>query len=259
MNILTSDVSPHALVLSPHFDDACLSLGGFLLKQEFKSLCIVTVFSKSEHAPALKLLVPLRKVDQLGMNPFRETTRSFVALVRQREDARFCSKIKANQFSLSFSDSSLRGYAKPNRCKWDSIGSEPIYHNVLEAIQSILHASWDMIFCPLAIGNHVDHLIVSHSFLKIVKETKMKHAFFYEDLPYASNYSLGAIETLVASRIGHSEPVLIDITGSLNEKNKLVSVYKSQDDEKMKKSISNHAERFSSKNMFFERVWHCDN
>ncbi len=263
-NIHSSKISPQALIICPHFDDACLSLGGLLSKRLFKSVALLTVFSNSEHAPALKLLTPFLMANQLRVNPFRGITKSFVSSIRQREDAKFCSAIGANQYNLPFNDSSLRGYSNPNCGDWNNIERESVYGEVMTAIERIvLLCSWDILFCPLGIGNHVDHLIVTNSFLKAMKKNKCTHAFFYEDLPYASNCSLDTIAALVSSRIGPSYPLFIDISANLHEKQKLVSLYKSQDIKKMKKAISLHAQRlYETKNknqnnkcLHFERIW----
>jgi hypothetical protein len=251
-------------VLCPHFDDACFSTGGLLLKRTAQKVVILTVFSKSQHAPSFRLCdFFLKTVDNLNMNLLRKIFVDLISIERRKEDRLFCDTVCADQEVLPFPDSSLRGYVNPyNIC---NVEEEPVYRAVLSAIEKAIFAgSFDSILCPLAIGDQVDHLIVMKIFLKLLtKESRTQtKILFYEDLPYASGYSLDSISSLAWQRIGATNPLLVDVTAEMPLKQKLVDIYRSQVNREMKNSLLHHARRLSMlRNVkngasgYCERIW----
>jgi LmbE family N-acetylglucosaminyl deacetylase len=252
-------------LLSPHFDDACFSLGGLLSKEEFEDLVILDIFSKSQYGPNIKLLKPYFKiVNVFNLNFFRRTITDHVSEVRRREDQRFCESISAVQRTLFFKDASLRDLVNEYSYDAESIVNEPIFDNVSNAIEKVVISDdYNSVFCPLAIGNQVDHLIVMKA-IKMLRRCRAIHSkvFFYEDLPYASACELSYINSLALERIGNSNSIFIDITTELPRKKELMSIYHSQSMHGCKERISYHAKRLFLLgsngiriNGYCERLW----
>jgi LmbE family N-acetylglucosaminyl deacetylase len=258
--------SGRTLIICPHFDDACFSTGGLLLKRTSKKVVILTVFSKSQDAPNLKPLKPLSKATKvLNLDFLRKIVVEVVSKTRQKEDRRFCDSLYAVQKILPFKDSSLRGYIKPCFTNADNIDKEPIYNAVFRAIEKcVFSGSYTSILCPLAVSDHVDHLIVLKAFLQILKKNRdiPAEVFFYEDLPYASAYKLDFISSLARERTGSNTPLFVDITIEMPFKQKLVDIYRSQSTWERKERILYHARRLSmsrdkrdNAEGYCERIW----
>jgi LmbE family N-acetylglucosaminyl deacetylase len=260
--------SGRTLVICPHFDDACYSIGGLLLKKTAKEVTILTVFSKSENAPNLKRVQPFLRVNKvLDTNIFKKLVVEVVSKERQKEDQKFCNSLGAVQNILPFSDSLLRGYLNPCLTNAENINEEPIYKDVLRAIEKYISSGlYNYVLCPLAVGNHVDHLIVLKAFLQILKRNRdTPEAFFYEDLPYASAYGLDFIDSLARVRTSSNIPLFADITIEMPLKQNLIDLYRSQPRSEAKLSVLYHARRlFMSRDMrvdaagYCERFWRLD-
>jgi LmbE family N-acetylglucosaminyl deacetylase len=252
------------LFISPHFDDACFSAGGLLSKMTSKKVVILTVFSRSSHAPQRFWIKPFSHASSvLNIDSFRQRVINYVSKERQKEDLQFCNRLNAVQNVLPFKDSEVRGY-KDSFLTDRIVDKDPVYDAVCQTIEkSVFSGAYDSILCPLAVGNHIDHLIVLEAFLQIVKGHRSNLSiFFYEDLPYASEYDIDFIDSLVQKRIGDSAPLFVDITNEMALKQELVGIYKSQCIEVAKPRILYHAKRlFTLRNKrasaqgYYERFW----
>ncbi len=263
-------VSGKTLVICPHFDDACYSIGGLLLKNRSEELTILNVFSRSQNAPNSVLLRSLWKATEtLNVKFLSALVVEIISKERQKEDQRFCDSLGAIQHVLTFKEAPLRGYAEPCLASANDYGvhEEPIFNAVFGAIERfILSGFYDSILCPLAVGNHVDHLIVLRAFLKILNDRDISaEVFFYEDLPYASAYKLDFINSLARERTGSNTPLLVDITVEMPTKQSLIEIYRSQPISDTKLSVFSHAKRlFASSDMevdttgYCERFWRLD-
>jgi len=253
-----SHFSGKTLVICPHFDDACFSVGGLLLKKTSEEVTILTVFSKSQYAPNLKPLKPFLKANPiLNLNLLRSIIAEWVSKERQKEDWRFCDSLGVVQSMLPFSDFSLRKYRTAHSrtlqsnatCLVDNVERDPLYDDVCEAIAKyVFSGSYDSILCPLAIGDHVDHIMVLKAFLQVIKENKdiPVGLFLYEDLPYASHYKLDFISSLALQRTGRNSPLFIDITTEMPLKLQKLDIYRSQFEPSVKEKITFHAKRLST-------------
>jgi hypothetical protein len=234
-----------------------------LLKKTSQEVAILTVFSKSRHAPNFKVLGRFSKtVDALNLNLLRRIIVEVVSKERQKEDRQFCDSLCAIQKILPFKDSSLRGYIDPYCINIHSIEKEPVYRTVLRAIEkTVFSGFYDSILCPLAIGDQVDHLIVMKAFLQMLRKNRDTSAevFFYEDLPYASDYKLDFISSLAWERTGSSNPLFVDVTVEMPLKQKLVDMYRSQSTREGKERILYHARRlFMSRDMRGDAAGYCE-
>jgi LmbE family N-acetylglucosaminyl deacetylase len=148
------------IVLSPHLDDGVLSLGGFLY-DEVKAGKEVEVWTFCCATP-------------LGKSPEHYSK-------RRREDKEALKIIGAKPVHYGFMDALDRN--KDGR---------PMYSNVFETVKpddeeskwiTVLLktdlASDDKVFCPLAVGNHVDHVNVRNA----VQNLRIPLTY-YTDFPY---------------------------------------------------------------------------
>lgn len=218
-----------------------------MLKKTSKEVTVLTAFSECSYAPNLKLLKPLKgAVKFLNMNSLRGIIAAYVSAERKKEDQRFCDSVLATQRFLPFKDASMRERARHYSTDLDNVNREPIYGSVFKAIENCASSgAYDSVLCPLAVGNHVDHMIVLKACLQMLEKDKdiSAEVFFYEDLPYASTYELDFIRSLALKRTGAREPLFVDITVEMPLKQKLVDIYHSQLGNETKESISHHARR----------------
>jgi LmbE family N-acetylglucosaminyl deacetylase len=259
---------PHrkALVICPHFDDACFSVGGLLLKKSFDSVTVLTVFSKSSHAPKSRVFYFASKfADNWGINYVKQWVVEFVSLQRKKEDFKFCRKVGATQSVLDFKDSNLRCLRPFSSFSENEFLKDPTFNQVVYELQKwVISNKFDTILCPLGVGNQVDHLIIFQAVSYIIKkypELKIK-MFFYEDLPYSVKLELSSISELANKRIGASSTLYVDITDLIETKKSLIDIYASQ--AAKKEQMMRHAKRLStladrsraeSPISFYERLW----
>ena len=252
------------LVICPHFDDACFSLGGFLLKGPSESVTILTVFSKSQHAPNYKFFYPFLKTNNaLSTNPLQRFLIDSISIIRKKEDSEFCHQIGAIQGILPFEDSSARRCPAYNPIfDKTKIDKSTVGNSVFETIEKwVFSGAFDSLLCPLGIGNQVDHLIVLNAMLRMLKtkQTPKLKIYFYEDLPYAAFYELDVIDSLACERIGSNNAEYVDVTKEMVSKQKLIDIYHSQGQKKA--PFPQHAKRlfaqssYNTKMGFYERLW----
>lgn len=167
----------HIMVVSPHQDDAALSIGGTMYRWTTlgSPVRIVNCFTISNYAP-----FSVKRTE----NP------KLVRLIRNAEDAAFCSRVGGNikTRSLDELDAILRLGTSDLNC---ILTHRPLDDADLWAVGSLqkkLRNSWSncMAVIPLAIGSHIDHR-VAH--LASVFSLQSSNVAFYEDLPYAARVS----------------------------------------------------------------------
>jgi hypothetical protein len=258
---------PHgqALVICPHFDDACFSVGGLLLKKSFDSVAVLTVFSRSNHATNNRLFYLFSKfADSWKLNSLKRLIVNLISLERKKEDSQFCRRIGATQSIMFFEDSSLRGCSPYCSLSESDLFSDPLFSEVVEELQKwVLSNKFSAILCPLAVGDQVDHVIILYALLHILKKNPLikSNIFFYEDLPYSVFFELNFISDLVNKRLGSQNMVYINVTETILSKKSLINIYRSQAGNTVQ--MLRHAQRLSilaNKNnsgtiSFYERLW----
>lgn len=221
------------VVVSPHPDDAALSCGGLLLSLPPINLTLLTVFGQSRW--------------MLGMDD-RDVPADVVTALRSKEDRAYADLLGANLVTLDAQDSSLRGYDSVTEC-----GDGPLDRSASEHVQGLLAESLnrirpDCVFGPAAIGQHVDHRLVSAGLASLSRCYPWSLVLF-EDLPYA------ALDTGSAARLSSIDPgVIVSIDASMDRKLEMLRIYCSQIDESTIASIAKHSSR-QAKGRFVERFW----
>ncbi|MBW3011724.1 PIG-L family deacetylase [Candidatus Woesearchaeota archaeon] len=218
------------IIFSPHPDDAFLSLGGAIHEwvKSGEKVKVVDFFTVSNYT-------------NRGILDTEEVTKT-----RKLEEEKAAQFENVEVEFLDFKDSFLRGYDDfpyPKDIRWD-IDTETL-QKIKEEI--IKRAEENECYFPLAIGSHVGHLLVRTAAHDLIKEGKIKHYFFYEDLFYAAEYPF---ESGFAKEMG-LVPHLIKI--DISEKEKVLHVYKSQRDSQWE-LIKPYSYSLGDEG-FYERVW----
>jgi LmbE family N-acetylglucosaminyl deacetylase len=204
------DHSPHAIVLSPHPDDAALSCGGRMLGDH--AVLVINIFSR-----AAWWRFDLGSSEQIQS-------------VRDGEEE-LVSRLSGCPISaLGLPEALLRGH------KMDSVFTaapdardDDVAAQLRDAFASLAHAHtlahW---FIPLAIGGHIDHRIVRETAWSILPAAGVKktHLHFYEDLPYAAKGQSHDFFTTHAQQAFTRES--LDVEDALFWKLELLRAYWSQ-------------------------------
>ncbi len=170
------------IILSPHFDDAVLSLGGFLA-QEGKDTLVATFFAGTPQTPLVR-----RFDTKCG---FADSTE---AMLKRAEE----NKKSLNFFGVT--DDRIRNYAHLDsqyrllKKSAPTLPESELETSVQQEIVSLIRefsANPLKLFIPgLEMGKvNLDHLIVKRAALAAIGKLP-HHAtefFFYQDLPYAAN------------------------------------------------------------------------
>jgi LmbE family N-acetylglucosaminyl deacetylase len=228
-----------SLLVSPHYDDIALSIGGIISLGYFSNSTLLTVFTKSKFALHYEFGGIEKKTSEK----------------RRIENEHYCSFVELKKIDCSFSDTTLRGYKDLEGIyQVDNPKIDPIFGSVKRKLKNeIKQNSFNNIICPLGIGNHVDHLIVTNAIEEIVEEIDLD-VFFYEDLPYAGLISLESIDDFIYRKKLNLTPILIDISNSFDKKIKNLTLYDSQIGFTEINASVLHGSRLSGRGLF-ERIW----
>jgi LmbE family N-acetylglucosaminyl deacetylase len=205
------------LVISPHCDDVPLSLGASLLSGAWgSSPHVVVVFSQSAYTRFA------------GWN----NTPSEISALRQAEEL---AAAKLAGYSVEFLPFA-EPYARPG---YQDIGQvfdparriedETIWADVRGTLLLLLDDFEGVVLSPLGLGEHVDHRIVRACFIEAAERNKGILPGFYEDLPYAAQYSSLYIRERVPQAVSGAEirPIALK-AGTIDAKLDLLGVYESQ-------------------------------
>ena len=203
---------PRILIISPHMDDAFLSLGGLI----------------SGYSTAIDFQI----IAIFGNDPwctfhdrFRLQKRHLNAL-RKREDKFSAWMCNCRIQIWDFVSSPQRGHQIWNG-EYDPILDDDVKQKILNKIESFITKNKiDVVLWPLGVGGHTDHRLVS----SIPRELTSKHLCkfsFYEDLPYSAfdfHWQTWPPSNVMSSMT----PFYIPIETSLNYKRHILDVYRSQ-------------------------------
>lgn len=221
-------------ILSPHIDDAAYSL-------------TLTISKLLENNIPVHFINCFTKTRWTGVFVSRDI--EVVTTLRKQEDEAFNQYLgsKINIANLDLLDAPLRNnyihqFHPFNDDELQLI--EQLKNYLLENVDGVL-------LCPLAIGNHIDHVICREAVLQVYSKLKV---LFFEDLPYANRISqeelyvhVKQLEQKLAIKL---IDFIIDLNGCKVDKEKAVSNYNSQIDEQI------CAEIMAQQNLLNgERIW----
>ncbi|OGK33838.1 hypothetical protein A3I50_01755 [Candidatus Roizmanbacteria bacterium RIFCSPLOWO2_02_FULL_37_9] len=189
--------------ISPHLDDAILSAGGLIDYLANKTRVeIITIFTQATPRPYTRFCKKF-------MSDCGYTDADLFFQDRRKEDEIVCKKVKVDYQHLEFIDVAWRKKQSPNLIeKLSGIIHPEVLHlyplgrnfmsgktveedkemisEITKKLQSFMfYASRfkkSIIFSPLAIGNHVDHVIVRNICSEIFPLEKL---IFWTDYPYS--------------------------------------------------------------------------
>ena len=232
------------IILSPHLDDAALSMGAAMLRASEKTpFLVLDVFST----------VSWWRFDLTdGMLPRVQTT-------RDAEEERVMRLTNAKLRRWGLPEAPLRGYPleeifttdrKPEAARTHEI----VRRRVTELALEKPNERW---YLPLGIGNHIDHRIARDAALDGLRDANVpaRQISFYEDLPYAANeegvqdYSSFLTNLMPPARLRMSGRTIVQPI-----KMRMLRVYYSQLVRSQIDSVLEYAERIDCRAPC-ERLW----
>ncbi len=177
--------SEHDLYLSPHYDDICFSLGSFVSRR--RAGAAITFFSNSA------FVVPHNLAD---VPPHPGAFDYFylvkVSAVRRAEDLAFARSVGLRQVVVGLDEAPVRGRHPFANADTNSVEDASLFND--KVMSEISAAGGERpsdvrpwLYCPMAIGGHVDHLVVLRVVLRNCDALARAYRIaFYEDLYYAS-------------------------------------------------------------------------
>ncbi len=166
------------VILSPHFDDAALSLGGFLAQHGSQST-VVTFFT----AP------PKTSMKTSWDNEAGFTDSTIAANVRRKENEKALGIFSNAVINLDYLDNQYRKDAA------DAALLTTTFKYDIEYIITSAHGHHISVYGPSDFGKditHPDHKILHDAFIAAEKENTVPNVDFYlyEDFPYVERYSI---------------------------------------------------------------------
>lgn len=223
--------------VSPHLDDAIFSAGGLILELAGKTdVTIATLFTK--HGSSRNTLSAQNFLRISGYPNSKEN----LFITRKKEDISACKIAGVNFKHLEFTDALWREKEKVGiigklfgkifpeinhlypfyrfniisgkPAKEDMVTASNIKNNLLSLNRELNDA---IIFCPIGVGNHVDHIITRNVCAEI-----FPRAIFWTDFPYHLN---SKPDNNFISKMFLSPCVW---SGNLQKKKDLILEYKTQ-------------------------------
>ena len=214
--------------VSPHLDDIALSCGGYVRRLTRAGERVVMLSVCTADAPPDQALSPSAQHEhwqwQLGDQPYVE---------RRKEDERVAAQLGAETLHLGLLDAIYRhdGAGVPLYEGKQFIGGQvhpwdwaQLYPALLDALRHALSLLQPArVFCPLAAGGHVDHVIVRRAAEKLCDVTRVS---YYEDYPYAQK-DANELARLLSDKAW--KPHLIELTpDEIEARIAAISCYQSQ-------------------------------
>lgn len=162
------------VVLSPHLDDAVLSLGSHIIKwkKEGKKIKVITVFNRFGNRKNL----PSYTKDYLQKSGFDTVVRFENA--RNREDQDAMKMLGVEYEHWDFIDAGFRGVYKTREALLSGTINNKDNELVKQIEIKIKTLSSELFLVPYGVGGHVDHLIVKKA------AEKMETRGHYLEQPY---------------------------------------------------------------------------
>ena len=222
-----ADAACHRFV-SPHYDDITLSCGGTVARVAQAGVrAEVTVVFGAEADPALPLS-PLAE----HLHACWGLASGRVVASRRSEEVVAAALLGSNVDFLPFPDAIYRGsrYTSDTALFGEpTIDEEDLPDRLAEALgANDPPEAATRIYCPLAIGGHVDH---RHAFTAGVKLSRAGWAVcFYEDLPYAlrPGATEARLSAITATGLDLRPIVAIDVASTWKMKVLAIMAYGSQ-------------------------------
>ena len=171
------------IYLSPHFDDAVLSCGGLIFEQTRQGTP-AEIWTILAGDPPLGPLSEFARQNHAlwGLSGGQETV-----AMRRAEDEQACSLVGANLVHFDIPDCIYRRSRQGQALYSETVISTPhpadrkLPDRMAATLRSELRKD-DILVCPLALGSHVDHILVRQAV-----ESLHQPLLYYADVPYVLN------------------------------------------------------------------------
>lgn len=225
------------LILAPHMDDSMLCLGGWLLQNKHNNVDIITIFNTAWSC-----------ID-LDMEKLND--------INKCENEKVFERIKCRLEYWDYPEALARGYRNWN----DVIDNEKdtnLYNLIYERLDKIFSTNYySAVFFPMAIGKHVDHILVFNIINELLKTNTYTSSFYlYEDMPYAYYVDVSQYLSEI-TKYFELEEHLFDVSAEVKIKKELLSIYKSQITKKDIEVTSLYAQSIRPQK-YIERVWEIE-
>jgi LmbE family N-acetylglucosaminyl deacetylase len=188
------------LAISPHLDDAIFSAGALLwsLRREGWRVVVVTVFTGNVGRPTgFALACQLDK----GLSADID----YMAL-RRDEDRQACAEIDVEPRHLPLLEAPHRGYTNAAALFDSVLPSDEVRGQVDTALAAVMaEFQPDVVLAPMAIGGHVDHVII-RSAVEAIVDSDGPPQWYWQDWPYSARSN--KIDRQGASYLPFSEEAL---------------------------------------------------
>lgn len=211
------------IIIAPHLDDGTFSCGELIAKliNDGHDVSVAVIFSGM--APA----------DELSDAAKQYHTTCFLGddagYVRQKEEIDACSVMRCTSIHLGYLEALYRKDTSgrniyPNHSDITRLaGSDNEIISELSRKLPVFLEGYDKVIVPLALGDHVDHLVVRKAVTGI--ENITGRLLFYEDIPYI--FFVNGI--VPEDKIQGMKPVLFDIDRDhFRQKMNALMCYRSQ-------------------------------
>jgi LmbE family N-acetylglucosaminyl deacetylase len=207
------------VIISPHLDDAALSLGAMMCAAGDVGSLVMDVFSR----------VSWWRFE------LRDELLPKVQEIRDAEERLVMRLAGADLRQWGFAEAPLRGYPLKEIFTTDrkpeAVGTHAAIRSAVRALAAERKSSVQFWYLPLGIGNHIDHRIARDAALDGLRDAGVpgEDVTFYEDLPYAAQEPGPADRSeflraiLPTARLRHHF-----IEGALRLKQRLLRAYRSQ-------------------------------
>jgi LmbE family N-acetylglucosaminyl deacetylase len=169
----------NTVILSPHSDDAALSLSLLISSGCLPTpIAIITIFSTSDWRHG-------------GSDP---SQRDLVTRLRTAEDKLFAQSMDCEIVNLGYEDAPLRQPMRPGR--WFLDETEPVDDRLVESLRDSLASlpqvsKTSLVLAPSGVGGHIDHRSTAIAATKIPGVAVVRYA----DQPYALEMNIRCGQT----------------------------------------------------------------
>ena len=170
-------MTPRALALSPHLDDAAFSCGGTLarLAAQGWDVTLCTAFTHSVPSPTgFALACQLDK----GLSPDVD----YMAL-RRAEDLVACSRLDVSPLWLDLPEAPHRGYPDAKALFASPRDEDAILAPLSDRLRKLLETPPALLLAPQALGGHVDHVLLARALRSVLRTGQP--VWWWADFPYA--------------------------------------------------------------------------
>ncbi len=220
--------------ISPHLDDVVLSCGGIIhsLKNYGGPIYVITIFAGS---PVNGLSSFAKWLHNAWNLP------SDTPIYRREEDYKAISFLAAKSVHLPFQDSIYRLnpstqqflYTTKSNIFSGDWSKEPalLSEIISELKKQFIKQDYELIFVPLGIGQHIDHILTRKAVESIFTKLKRDKLIFYEDFPYALKFHPFDDQIFESSKNPTHSRVYSLTEEDIQAKEYAIQLYKSQSQE----------------------------